>query len=396
MAANLGLAAALAPFAAHAWLQPVVFNQFVLQRLDVSYRVASAGTVGDALRSAYGSGLHLLIHRPGAEPPPWTDSTAVFAWVFDRIPPYAVVYPTEGIYYFQTRFGSRAVSGNVRLADLDRGRVTFAYFDVATRETHTAFIGPDDGLKVEKQSDHSYRVTFRGRRVHFRLEPPPASRGTAPALLAMEEEAGRIRDESGLRFVLVFNRETDSFYYLLDEAHAPERFERVDDTQYLLGRRTAYLFFEDTTYRRKVLVGVEFQNVTRNTWLDGPPDQVPFRAPIRRRVLQAYPSVLLGPPLDETGVLLASADDWARFVIQAVHIYASPRELARQLEAVRVDGVSPSVLWTSLTKETWNTPALMAEVEGRLRGTGLVPHRPSWVRMMEDGRIPPHAIPPPS
>lgn len=386
-AVNLVLAAALVPFAAHAWLQPVTFNQFVLQRLDVSYRVASARTVADGVRSAYGSGLHLLLHPPGGAPPRWTDSVSVFRWIYRRIPPYAVVYPTEGIYYFQTRLGSRRVSGNVRVADLDRGRVSFAYFDLATRETHTAFIGARQGLKVEKRSDYSYLVTFEGRRVHFRLEPPPVPGTAPPALVAAEEEVGRVRDESGLRFVLVFNRETDSFYYLLDEARLPERFERVDDTPYLLGRRTAYVFFEDTAYRRKVLVGIQRENVIRNTWLDGPPDQVPFRASIRRRLLEAYPGALLGPPLDETGVLVAGTDDWARFVIAPVHLYRTPRELARQLQAARVDGVSRSVLWTSLTKEPWNTPALMAQVDTRLKGSDLVPHHPRWLRMLEDGTI---------
>ncbi|HEU4456965.1 MAG TPA: hypothetical protein VFR81_28105 [Longimicrobium sp.] len=399
-AANAAVFLAMGPLMAHGLLQRVQFNQFALQRMGLSYRTASAEMLADALRSAYGSGVHLLLDRPDGRVPAWTDTLGVFRYVFTHVPPHAVVYPSEGIYYFNARLGERRISGNIRVADLDRGELTFAYFDQRTQETIWTTVGSRQGLKVSKGSDYRYRVEFAGHEVGFELEEPSRVPPRSVGMVPQEELVANVHDESGLRFALLFNRETESFYYVLDEDRGvTDRLVPVG-REYLLGRRTHFLFFADAASGRKLLVGISGRNTARNTWLDGPPDQVPFRAAIRDRLHRAYPATRLGPEIDDTGVRRGSGT-WSRMVIAPLRLYASVPAAVDELERARVDGHGPSVLWTSLTREYWNTPDRLAEAERMLVEAGKPFVAPRWFTLIAEGAIPdrsaePAPPPPPS
>lgn len=378
---NAAVLSVLAPLLAHALLPPVRFNQFMLQRLEVRYGLVDFEMMVDGLRSAHGSGLRSLWPKRERRPPVFTDPKAVFRYVFDWTPPFAQVYPTEGYYYFETRFGERTVSGSIRVADLDIGLLSFAYFDRRTLESHWTVIDELDGLAIEKHSDYGYSVSFNGRTVRFKLtdigERPP----TRLPLHPTEDFVGQVYDESGIRFFLLFNREMESFYYVLNDEKGTTDHLTPAGGPFLIGRRTGFLFYDDddATFDRRILVGVDAAEVLTNTFLDGPPDQVPFRARIRERVYRAYPSYRLGEGIDDTGVV-EGRGEWARVAIAPLNVYTSVPGLVAALREI-VDTTAPGPgRWVALTREHWNTEQWLDEVRSRLEAEGKSFRPPAWAR----------------
>jgi len=386
--ASAVLLAALALPAAHALLQPFAFNQFYILRLEARHGVLSPASAAAGLRSAYASGTNALLRRPARQVPAWTDTLGMFRHVFEWLPGYAVVYPTEGFYYFRAEMGGRSVAGNLRLADLDRGRITFAYFDRKTLETLWTTVDSADGLRVRRRSPWRYEVEFGGRTVTFRLSDAGSRPPRRLALLPEEELVGQVHDESGMRFFLLFNRATDSFYYVLnDERGTVDRFADAGRS-FVVGRRTGFLFYHDRRHERKVLVGVDVENVLLNTYLDGPPDQVPFRARLRERVYRAYPGMRAGPDIDETGVMVSDTG-WARVAVAPLNVYGAVPDMVAYLLPSEPERLPPSVLWTYLTKETWNSPEWLAEVDDQLHREGKPPlAKPAWYVLMQRGEYP--------
>ncbi len=362
------LAALTLPLGLHLALIPIEFNQFWLEKQEIRCGVASWETVWDAFHSAWSSGVDILWRRPSRAAPPLEDSLAVFSHIFSWIPPHAVVYPTEGFYYFRTHFGAEEVWGNVRIADLDKGVMSLAYFTVPDQKTVMRDFTVADGLGIQKWTDGLYDVSFEGKTVRFKI---PDTAGLSPRRLKMlpeEEFVGQIHDESGIRLFLIFNRATNSFYEVLnDEEGVVERFDRPEK-EILAGQRTGFVFYEDELWDRKVLVGVRLDNGVANNYYDGPGDQVPFRASLREKLRIAYPSTLLESGVDEHGVWL-NKPQWCRFVIAPFHSYASLDDLIARVR--RSDAGAPrSEFWTQLTKEWWYTPEWVASIAEKLAQEG--------------------------
>lgn len=311
----------------------------------------------------------------------------MFGYVFDRVPGYSVAYPTEGFYYFQMTLGDRQVTGNLRLADLDSGKLTFAYFDARTLETSWTVVDETHGLSVKKHSDHLYTVGYGGRNVRFKLtdvaEKPPRR------IRLLDEEAfvGQVYDESGVRFFLLFNDATDSFYYVLNDERGPTERLRPAGTHFLIGERTGFVYYDDPEFNRRVLVGLDYGEVATNTFLDGPPDQVPFRVNVRERLYRAYPGYALGTGVDPTGVTTRDGE-WARVAIAPLHRYVSVPDLVDYLAAI-VEATEPgSIRWSALTKERWNTVTWLEQVRADLAAEGKPFRMPAWALLLADGRFP--------
>ncbi len=348
------LASAL-PLFAHYRVNPISFHQFLIHEVELKYRVLAWGSLKDWIRSAYGSGWSILKGEPRAEPPALEDPEGVFAYVFSWLPPRAVVYPTEGFYYFSTTLENERVMGNVRVAELEQGKLTMAFFTVPDKKRVWRFeIGPEDQLRTERVSELEFDVTYRDKTVRFVL-PKTANEGpTRFALLPEEEFVGQIHDESGLRLFLLFNSTTKSFYEVLDEERGvADKLESFGD-HLLVGRRTGFVFYEDEESDRKLLVGVPLKHVERNDYFDGPGDQVPFNIYLRDKLYVAYPSTLLGAGIDDYGVYLDETQ-WMRIAISPYLRYASVAELQERVTNCLFEG-SKGSFWTALTKEWWNTP----------------------------------------
>ena len=213
------------------------------------------------------------------------DLNAVFAYVFEQLPPRVKVYPTENYYYFSFGYRGVSYSGNMRLdvKDRDEGVIHFAYFNQSepwNTELVSRYkpLSQVDGVKVEKVGNLLYRVTAGDKQVEFELNnlskvvPPPDMVGEG------ESYIGPVFDESGLRFFLMFHPQDKRFSFVLDES-GPQSEELVtyspSDPDILLGTRTGFAFFRDRFRDRKLLVGVYQGNVENNNYFDGPFDQLP-------------------------------------------------------------------------------------------------------------------------
>jgi hypothetical protein len=229
-------------------------------------------------------------HRPG-EPPLFLnesfiaglrssldidDTTAVLGNLLRRLPPKVRVYPSEHYYYFGLTASGRRIVGNLRFVPHADGEQAFlAYYDQDDPSWNR--YRPLDGRgdeRVERLSGDSYRITLDGQAVEFVLvaidqTPPPG------VLRPWESFVGRSQDESGLRFLLLYNREAPHFLWVLDEADAvPWRQQSIagHDDLVLIGP-ARFVFYRDG--ERKILVGVSAWSIRANDYFDGPFDQLP-------------------------------------------------------------------------------------------------------------------------
>src|SRR5262245_33571524 len=83
------------------WVSPIEFNQSLIQRLDLRYGLGTPTLLADTIRSSYAYGLNLLLTRPSRTTPDFAQTVELCAHVFSWAPTYAVVYPTEGFYYYR-------------------------------------------------------------------------------------------------------------------------------------------------------------------------------------------------------------------------------------------------------------------------------------------------------
>ncbi|HHS88855.1 MAG TPA: hypothetical protein ENJ26_00630 [Rhodobacteraceae bacterium] len=213
-----------------------------------------------------------------------SDLMTMFRIVFFSLPERVKVYPTENYYYFRLARDGNQFAGNFRLdaLDRDRGIIHFAYFRdyepwlIEDNLQHKALTSKD-GVKVEKVEDLVYAVTYAGRRVIFALNDLRGVKPPQDILGENETYIGPIFDESGIRFVLIFNRLSNVFHYGLDETVKVAdvfRTSSVSD-RIVVGQRTGFAFYEDRLKKRRILIGVHAANTDVNNWFDGPFDQLP-------------------------------------------------------------------------------------------------------------------------
>ena len=359
------------PLLVHSTCNPIEFNQFLLQRLASQRGNFHAHEAWAGVKSAFVSGVGILRRRPARTAPDLHDSRAMFAHVFAWIPESAYAYPTERFYYFKLDVGEREVMGNLRLADLDKGTLSFAYFTLPDKETWIRTFTAKDGLEIEKRSSSEYQLTFEGKSVTFEIQRTDVRGPAALATLPAEEFVGQLFDESGMRFFVLYNHATNSFYEVLnDEEGVADRLLPVGDTSFVIGERTGFVFYVDAQYRRTLLVGVDLENVKRNNYLDGPGDQVPIALDLREKLHVAYPNTLLGDGVDEHGVYV-NKTEWSRIAVSPYIRYASLTEFPARLLAC--EGTQDrSIFWTCLTKEWWNTAEWRKSMLEKLASEGKV------------------------
>lgn len=212
------------------------------------------------------------------------DAVSVFRMVLESLPDRVTVYPTENYYYFKFNYAGVSYAGNIRLENerRDQGQVHFAFAPEFTEwksEEAAVFkiLTKADGVTIEKINDLSYRVSLGTKSVVFDLNDLRHVKPPQDAMSRDERFIGPIFDESGVRFLLVYNHKLKAFHYLLDETVTPnETFTPSPSTdRILIGKRTGFAFYRDHKLNRKILIGVFEGNSRVNNYYDGPFDQLP-------------------------------------------------------------------------------------------------------------------------
>jgi hypothetical protein len=228
---------------------------------------------------------------------------SVFGYVFAQLPGSVRVLPTENYYYFRFASGGREIWGNLRLdaVDRDAGLLDFGYFsawnrperpeDLSAGARHKQ-LSRTDGVDVVRVAALLYDVSYRGKTVRFALNEVSQALPAGQGFLDQEEFLGRNVDESGFTFVLLFDRRARAFRFVLDESAPPPDTLRQLEPGVLVGQLSGFAFYEDRARRRKVLFGVDADNMRRNNYYDGPFDQLADNfvpASLRERMEEAYP-----------------------------------------------------------------------------------------------------------
>ena len=281
----------------------VFFNQFYIEGIDQEFNAASFSDRAKHYFSAYSYAWQQL--RSSPQPKNFSVIDEMFSYVFQQIPSYAMVYPTEMYYYYLFPLGNRSISGNLRLVEIKNGKIGMGYFDTEdqTHFRHKLF-SESDGVVIKQVHDFLYKVTYRKKSVHFELS---SISDDVPEKLYVgdgEEFIAKIRDESGIIFILLFNNKTRSFYYVLDEEKpVTEKIVQLKDNVFI-GNRTQFAYYHDLNHSRMLLFGVFSRHISHNDYFDGPFDQVPPYLNLREKLYRAYPYTQIGSGLDAHGNFL--------------------------------------------------------------------------------------------
>lgn len=288
----------------------------------------------------------------------------VFSRVFNSLNKVVKVYPTENYYYYQFETRGLTIKGNIALfADKrDEGKINFAYEETnnisgveITKKQGVAELDQKNGLIVRKINEFEYEVVFKNKSVRFvlnQLEIQPSD----PNCLRPEEICiGPSYDESGLQFYLIFNKRMNYFFWILnEEKNVPESFANLVDNV-IIGRRTEFVFFEDKEMNRKILFGVNYQNMYKNNWFDGPFDQLPDNyiknnmIDLKRYLENAYPEY--AGQIDKYGHFLKEDD--TRVAISPYSAYNSYIDVVKVYYACKNSSITPSEFIFNLTKERY-------------------------------------------
>lgn len=274
------------------------------------------------------------------------DPKSVVRFVFSSMAEEVNVYPTENYYYFACVVGGVPIKGNIALPAhvIDDGVVNFAYeedyavADINHPARHEELsLTAKDGLSVRKINDFKYTITFEDKTVIFNLNDVGTLPPRKAILSANETFVGPAFDESGIQFYLIFNSKCNALFWILNEDNfVPEQFLSYT-SNVLIGRRTEFAFYDDKENNRRILIGVKDDNVVRNTWYDGPFDQLPDnyiktgRIELQKYIESCYP--FTKGKIDKFGISLEQRD--VRVPIVPYLNYSSANQLVKLIDSLR-------------------------------------------------------------
>ncbi len=216
------------------------------------------------------------------------DPKGVFRLVFNSLPREVTVYPSENYYYFQMQIHGRILFGSIGLLahKIDQGIVQFGYAEKPEQRTRQKYfrmagnsyvMTPNDSMTVKRINNWRYEVSYDNRTVAFNFHRDSVITPKKAKLTPDEVCVGPSFDESGLRFFLIFNNKTRNLFWIINEdGFTPEEFKPAfPGSTILIGDRTEFAFYNDSINNRKIMVGVNGENVLHNNWYDGPFDQMP-------------------------------------------------------------------------------------------------------------------------
>jgi hypothetical protein len=335
---------------------PLTFNQLVLERewdrrgfLD-NYGKDLAQCSKATTPSTSQSRRELA--RTTRPVPSLDDQRSILLYVLAHAPRQAIVYPTERYFYYTFDLEGRRIGGNLRFTDAESSVLHIGYFDVENpHRCWSASFAATDGVVVSRADSGLTTVTAEGITRSFLID----DRNTQPPaipLIDTERVITAVLDESGMRFVLLYNDVFRCFYFV-----ATPNWPSKDSLRPIANTKDR-LFADDTTgfvylhtprYDRLTLVGVAAENIARNNYCDGPFDQVPPRLSIRKELEAAYPYVSYRGGIDDHGNFLELKDQ--RVAISPYQAYGTLDEMAAFYAECRKKTLLDVDLWYRLTYE---------------------------------------------
>ena len=301
-----------------------------------------------------------------------SDRFNTIKFVFSCIPESNNVYPSEQYFYFQFKLKERLISGNLRFCDSDKGIVNFGYFDFYDRSCsyHGSLSNDLVGVSIQKEGN-VVKVELDGVLRSFQLIPPRLQ--IPPPLLENERIISPVLDESGFNFALIYSDVGPRFLFVLDEgAPLPEQLcpLNVGDLEFFIGFESRFIFLKNKN--RLVLCGVLTDNITRNTYFDGPFDQVPPNLQIRTEIESVYPYVKARGGIDDHGNFIKQHG--VRVAISPYFTYTDTseflNEVSKRSQIAREKGTT---LLTELVYE-WKTDFVPRSENGDLLSTPDLNH----------------------
>jgi len=348
----------------------LLFNQYYIQGLDYQYDAATFNERIQYFFSFYTFRLNNMLNHPSNDVA-YTDVDAMFSYLFKRLPYYAIVHPTEHYYYYLFPIEGKNISGNLRLVEIDNGRISMGYFDAndARGQSQHKMFTVGDGLIIEKKSDYLYKLTYEGKTVRFRISALAEEKPKHLQIHPEEEFIASVRDESGIIFYMFFNHNVSDFYYVLNEERPVTEVLINNGDNIYLGERTGFAYYFDEEFNRKILFGISVDNIYNNNYYDGPFDQVPPFLDLKDKIYKAYPYTQFGSGVDTYGNFLDR--DGVRVSISPYKNYYIADEL-HKLVSDCTQFSDNSAVWGCLTydeKRDFHKDSPMFYENGTLKST---------------------------
>ena len=209
----------------------------------------------------------------------------VFGYVFHRLPPEVIVYPSENYYYFESYLSGLKIRGSVQIPanTRDEGIISFHYSEIDSNEDidfedsiqYSVALDINQGVLVQRTNNYEYVVTYGDTEVQFILQELEQKKPLFLSLFSDEVFVEKTFDESGYQFVLIYNTLENEFLWVLnEEEYVPDRFASLGDNL-IVGGLSGFVFWIDRENNdRKILVGVQEASQYSNNYYDGPFDQL--------------------------------------------------------------------------------------------------------------------------
>jgi hypothetical protein len=211
------------------------------------------------------------------------DYAQVLPQLLTQSGPRADVYPSENYYYFSFARAGSLFKGSIRLSSdrRDAGGIDYVCYEsnrswmlAGDRIRVYRQLSLADGVAVSRLSAHAYRVQYGNAATTFILHQLDHTSPGTP-LRPGETRVGRILDDSGAAFELIFNSEINNFYFVLDtDSGSPDQFFQVAANADV-SDRTGFVYYHNPSSERRTLVAVNQGESLLNTAFDGPFDHLP-------------------------------------------------------------------------------------------------------------------------
>ena len=223
--------------------------------------------------------------------------------------------------------------------------LSFAYFEykespyvTEPRVKRSKFFTDADGLLIKELDRFTFQVRYNGKEVVFNLhqlsqEPPKLFELGPDEVFVM-----RTFDESGYQFFLLFNKQSNYLFWVLNEEElVPDQFETAR-ADLVLGRRSGFAFWIDEAHGgRKVLAAIRGANAIVNNYYDGPFDQLADNCVDETNIseyLQLASPTLRGR-IDKYGYYTDKQGGSSRVAVSPYYVYFSESDLIQFMGAVR-------------------------------------------------------------
>lgn len=248
-------------------------------------------------------------------------SSEMLRIVWEALPSTVTVYPTENYYYFTVFVAGRTFNGNILLGPdyLERGVFSFAYTEITGDDINRdpilveSLFSSENGALIDRLSKSEYRIEIAGKSVTFKINEVDTRQPEGMAA-ASETYLGRVFDESGVIFILLYDQKSKTFAFILDDAGAPVPLLEIRPEVHLHSR-SGFVFVEDDA-RRKVLAAVYRYNTISNNYYDGPFDQLDYNNTelfdFRAAIIDSNPN--LNGRIDEYGNYIDDQDTKAAII----------------------------------------------------------------------------------